>query len=44
MAVFIEKPPVTSCNETIKKIVIKLGTNEDWAIAFVTACLNILLP
>jgi hypothetical protein len=50
MAVFIEKPPVTSSNsyETRKNasILIKLGTNDDWTIAFVTTCsvLNFLLP
>jgi hypothetical protein len=49
MAVFIEKSPVTSsnCYETIKdaSIFIKLGTNVDWTIAFVTAysILNFLL-
>jgi hypothetical protein len=49
MAVFIEKPPVTSSDsyETIKdvSIFIKLGTNVDWAKAFVRACsiLNFLL-
>jgi hypothetical protein len=41
MAVFIEKPPVTSsnCFETIKNvsILIKLGNNVDCTIAFVTA-------
>jgi hypothetical protein len=48
MAVFIEKPTVTSsnCYETMKNasiliklnasILIKLGTNVDWTIAFVT--------
>jgi hypothetical protein len=40
MAVFTEKPPVTSsnCFETMKNvsILIKLGTNVDWTIAFVT--------
>jgi hypothetical protein len=50
MAVFIEKPPVTSsnCYETMKNasILIKLGTTVDWTIAFVTTCsvLNFLLP
>ena len=50
MAVFTEKPPVTSsnCYETMKNasILIKLGTNVDWTIAFVTTCsvLNFLLP
>jgi hypothetical protein len=50
MAVIIEKPPVTSsnCYETIKNalILMKLGTNVDLTIAFVTACsiLNFLLP
>jgi hypothetical protein len=50
MAVFIEKPPVTSlnCYETMKNasILIKLGTNVDWTIAFVATCsvLNFLLP
>jgi hypothetical protein len=42
MVVSIGKPPVTSsdCYETIKDvlIMIKLGTNADWTIAFVTAC------
>jgi hypothetical protein len=42
MAVFIEKPPFTSsnCYAAIKNasIFIKLGTNIDWTIAFVTAC------
>jgi hypothetical protein len=37
MAVFIEKPPVSSsnCYKTIKNasILIKLGTNVDWTIA-----------
>jgi hypothetical protein len=40
MAVFIEKPPVTSsnCYETMKNasILMKLGTNVDWTIASVT--------
>jgi hypothetical protein len=50
IAVFIEKSPVTSssCYKTIKtaSILIKLGTNVDWTIAFVTTCsgLNFLLP
>jgi hypothetical protein len=50
MAVFIEKPPVTSsnCYETMKNasMQIKLGTNVDWTIAFVTtfSILNFLLP
>jgi hypothetical protein len=50
IAIFIEKPPVTSsnCYETMKiaSLLIKLGTNVDWAIAFVTTCsvLNFLLP
>jgi hypothetical protein len=56
MAVFIEKPPVTSsnCYETIKNalILMKLGTNVDYTIASVTACscvtacsmVNFLLP
>jgi hypothetical protein len=50
MAVFIEKSPVTSsnCYKTIKtaSILIKLGTNVDWTIAFATTCsgLNYLLP
>jgi hypothetical protein len=50
MAVFTEKPPVTSsnCYETIKNasILIKLGTNVNWTIAFVTTCsvLNFPLP
>jgi hypothetical protein len=39
MAVFIEKPPVTSsnCYETMKNalILMKLGTNVDWTIASV---------
>jgi hypothetical protein len=49
-AVFIEKLTVTSsnCYETMKNtsILIKLGTNVDWTIAFVTTCsvLNFLLP
>jgi hypothetical protein len=38
MAVFTEKPPVTSsnCYETMKNasILIKLGTNVDWTTAF----------
>jgi hypothetical protein len=42
MAVFIEKPPVTSsnCYETMKNasILMKLGTNVDYTIASVTAC------
>jgi hypothetical protein len=50
MAVFIEKPPVTSsnCYETIKKasILLKLGTNVDWPFVCVTlySILNFLLP
>jgi hypothetical protein len=50
MAVFIEKTPVTSSNrfKTIQtaSILINLGTNVDWTIAFVTTCsdLNLLLP
>jgi hypothetical protein len=50
MAVFIEKPPVTSsnCYETMKNalILIKLRTYVDLTIAFVTICsvLNFLLP
>jgi hypothetical protein len=50
MAVFIEKAPDTSsnCYKTIKtvSILIKLGINVDWTIAYVTACpgLNFLLP
>jgi hypothetical protein len=50
MAVFIEKPPVTSsnCYETMKNvsILMKLGTKVDWTIASVTACsiVNFLLP
>jgi hypothetical protein len=50
MAVFIEKPPVTSsnCYETMKNasILMKLGTNLDYTIASVTACsiVNLLLP
>jgi hypothetical protein len=50
MAVFSEKPPVTSsnCYEAMKNasILIKLGTNVDWTIAFVKTCsdLNFLLP
>jgi hypothetical protein len=43
MAVFIEKSPVTSsnCYKTIKSasVLIKLGTNVDWTIAFVTTCM-----
>jgi hypothetical protein len=46
MAVFIEKSLVTSsyCYKTIKpaSILIKLGTNIDWTIAFATTC-SILL-
>jgi hypothetical protein len=42
MAVFIEKPPVTSsnCYETMKNasVLMKLGTNVDWTIAYVIAC------
>jgi hypothetical protein len=42
MDVFIEKPPVTSsnCYVTLKNvsILIKLGINVDWTIAFVTTC------
>jgi hypothetical protein len=42
MVVFIEKSPITSLNsyKTIKTapILIKLGTNVDWIIAFVTTC------
>jgi hypothetical protein len=41
MAVFVEKPPVTSsnCYETMKNasILMKLGTNVDWTIASGTA-------
>jgi hypothetical protein len=51
MSVFIEKSPVTSSNlqvKTIKtaSILITLGTNVDWTIAFATKCLglNFLLP
>jgi hypothetical protein len=50
MAVFIEKPPVTrsNCYETMKNasILIKLGTDVDWTIAFVRKCsvLKFLLP
>jgi hypothetical protein len=50
MAVFIEKPPVTSsnCYETMKNasILIQLDTNVDYTIASVTACsiVNFLLP
>jgi hypothetical protein len=50
MAVFIEKPPVTSSNfyETMKNasILMKLGKNVDFTIASVTACsiVNFLLP
>jgi hypothetical protein len=49
MVVYIEKSPVTSsnCYKTIKTaiILIKLGTNVNWTIAFVTTCpgLNFLL-
>jgi hypothetical protein len=49
MAIFTEKPPLTSsnCYDTMKNalILIKLGTNVDWTIAFVTTCLvlNFLL-
>jgi hypothetical protein len=43
MAIFIEKPPVTSsnCYEMMK-----LGLNVDWTIASVTACsiVNFQLP
>jgi hypothetical protein len=46
-AVFLEKPPVTSsnCYETMKhiSILIKLGTNVDLTIAFVTACSMLFL-
>jgi hypothetical protein len=42
MAALIEKPPVTSsdCFETMNNvsILIKLGANVDWTIAFVTTC------
>jgi hypothetical protein len=42
MTVFIEKSPFTSsnCYKTIKtaSILIKLGTNVDWTIAFLTTC------
>jgi hypothetical protein len=50
MAIFFEKPPVTSsnCYATMKNasILMKLGTNVDWTIAFVIACsiFNFLLP
>jgi hypothetical protein len=50
MAVFIEKPPVTSsnCYETMKNasILMKLGTNVDWTIALATTCsiVNFQLP
>jgi hypothetical protein len=50
MAVFIEKPPVTSskCYETMKNALIFLtrGTNVNWTISSVTACssINFLLP
>jgi hypothetical protein len=50
MAVFIEKPPVTSsdCYENIKKasILFKLGKNVDRTIAFVTAnpTVSFMLP
>jgi hypothetical protein len=50
MAIFTEKPPLTSsnCYETMinASILIKLGTNVDWTIAFVTTCsvLNFLVP
>jgi hypothetical protein len=50
MAVFIEKPSVTSsnCYETMKNdsILMRLGTNVNWTIASVTACsiVNFLLP
>jgi hypothetical protein len=49
MTVFIEKSPVSSsnCYKTIQTalILIKLGTNVDWTIDFVTTCsvLNFLL-
>jgi hypothetical protein len=48
--ILTEKPPLTSSNyyETMKNvsILIKLGTNVDWTIAFITTCsvLNFLLP
>jgi hypothetical protein len=50
MAIFIEKPPVTSsnCYETMKNasILMKLGIIVDYTIASVTACsiVNYLLP
>jgi hypothetical protein len=50
MAVFIDKPPVTSsnCYETMKNasILMKLGANVDYTIASVPACsmVNFLLP
>jgi hypothetical protein len=50
MAVFIEKPTVTSsnCFETMKNasILMKLGTNVNYTIASVTSCsiVNVLLP
>jgi hypothetical protein len=48
MAVFIEKPPVTSsnCYETMENasILMKLGTNVDYTIASVTALLNGKFP
>jgi hypothetical protein len=50
MAIFIEKSPVASsnCYKTIKNasILIKLGKNVDWTVAFEQTCsvLNFLLP
>jgi hypothetical protein len=50
MAIFIEKSSVTSsnCYKTRKtaSILITLGANNDWTIAFVTTCsgLNFMLP
>jgi hypothetical protein len=50
IAIFIEKPPVTSsnCYDTMKNasILMTLGTNVDYTIASVTACsiVNFLLP
>jgi hypothetical protein len=50
MAVFSEKPPVTSsnCFENMKNasILMKLGTSVDWTIASVTAfsIINFLIP
>jgi hypothetical protein len=46
ITVSIEKSPVTSsnCYKTIKtaSVLIKLGTNDDWIIAFVKTCSNLI--